>query len=116
MIPLIIFRVSRKKFPRLRQLATAVPRAQAVSVTAVARARAALLGRRVPSRCADLVAVSVSVGFIARTPIGLQLLSRSYLGVADLTALMSDANENPGANKEPTEADVRRRRAKPSDG
>ena len=49
MIPLIIFRVSRKKFPRLRQLATAVPKAQAVSVTAVVRARAALLGRRVPA-------------------------------------------------------------------
>jgi hypothetical protein len=27
-IPLIIFRVSREKFPRLRQLATAVPAAQ----------------------------------------------------------------------------------------
>ena len=68
MIPLIIFRISRKRFPRLRQLATAVPKAQAVSVAAVVRARAALLGRRAPSRCADLVAVSVSVGFIAAAP------------------------------------------------
>jgi len=58
----------QEKFPRLRQLATALPKAQALSVTAVVRARAALLGRRVPSRCADLVAVSVSVGFIATLP------------------------------------------------
>ena len=37
MIPVIIFRVSTKKFPRLRQLATAVPKDQAISVTAAVR-------------------------------------------------------------------------------